>query len=390
MGGPEAARLAREGDPIDLQLHRLGAAPARARALPWHVRLGISLSSGFPPVVLLLLIGGAMGPHALALLTPRVLSALDPAIPVALGVLGAHVGLSLPLSRSALGLRLLMGATLESVVTGVIVAAGMLWLLSPDMSAPTVHAWLIALAAGVCASMSAALPEAEAGLTTPATELQTSDVIVPTIVGGLVLAWIREGSMVDAILVLAQATAIALVVALAAWLLLSRATSDTELRIFGVSSLLLVGGLADYLSLSALLSGLVAGTFWRLAGGEAGQSIRRDVVYLRHPLVVLLLVLAGARLGGMTASLAIVGAYVLLRTVGKLFGGWLARRVTHAGLPDDLGLSLLTPGVFGVAFAMNVVRSAGTQSDPLLAIVILGTMGSQLIAALRRPRELPE
>ena len=105
---------------------------------------------------------------------------------------------------------------------------------------------------------------------------------------------------------------------------------------------------------------------------------------------MLLLVLAGARLGGVTASLAMVSAYVLLRTVGKLFGGWLARRVTQAGLPDDLGLSLLTPGVFGVAFAMNVVRSAGTQSDPLLAIVILGTMGSQLIAALRRPRELPE
>lgn len=384
------ARLAREGDPIDLQLHRLGAAPVHARALPWHVRLGISLSSGFPPVVLLLLVGAAMGPQALALLTPGVLSALDPAIPVALGVLGAHVGLNVSLTRSGLGARLLMGATLESFVTGVLVSAGMLWLLAPDLSAPTVHAWLIALTAGVCASMSAALPEADAGLTTPATELQTTDVIVPTIVGGLVLAWIREGSMLDALLILLQATAIALVVALAAWLLLSRASSDTELRIFGVSSLLLIGGLADYLSLSALLSGLAAGTFWRIAGGEAGQSIRRDVVYLRHPLVVLLLVLAGARLGQPAGGLTIVAVYMLLRTVGKLCGGWLARRVARAGLSDDLGLSLVSPGVFGVAFAMNVVRSAGPQSEALLAIVILGTIGSQLIAALRRPQELAE
>ena len=148
--------------------------------------------------------------------------------------------------------------------------------------------------------------------------------------------------------------------------------------------------MADYLSLSALLSGLVAGIFWRVAGGPAAESIRRDVGYLRHPLLVLLLVMAGARMAPIAGAWALPAAYLLLRTTGKLLGAWLARRGTGAGLPDMLGLVLLSPGVFGVAFAMNAVRSAGPQADPLLGIVVVGTIGSQLVAAIRRPQELPQ
>ena len=47
---------------------------------------------------------------------------------------------------------------------------------------------------------------------------------------------------------------------------LTRASSETEERVFAVSALLLVGGVAAALSLSALFGGLVAGVFWRYAG----------------------------------------------------------------------------------------------------------------------------
>ena len=385
MNRTQAPRLAQHEDPLDLQMHRLGAAPARVRALPWHVRLGISWSSGAAPVILLLMIGAALGPGALAILTPGVLSAIDPAVPVALAALGAHVGLNLPWSRSPHQMRLVAGASVEAIVTALIVGGGILLLLSPDPRSATFHVWLVALASGISASMSASLPDGETGPNTPGARLQQFDVILPTILGAVVLAWVREGAWVDALLILAHATALALVVAVAAWLLLARTTSDTEQRIFGVSSLLLVGGLADYLSLSALWSGLVAGTFWRIAGGPAAESIRRDVGYLQHPLVVLLLVVAGARMG--SSALPVVAAYLLLRTVGKLLGGWIVRRTMPDGLPDDLGLLLVSPGIFGVAFAMNTVRAAGPQTDPLLGIVILGAIGSQLIFALRRPVE---
>jgi hypothetical protein len=59
----------------------------------------------------------------------------------------------------------------------------------------------------------------------------------------------------------------------------------------------------------------------------------------------------------------------------------------YRGLPASLGLTLVTPGIFGIALALNTVRSAGPQSELLLGVVVLGTIGSQLIAAFRRPRE---
>jgi hypothetical protein len=380
-----------EQDPLDLPLHRPPEVTARpAKTVPWHVRLGLSWSSGSPPAILLLLLGAAMGPRALAVLTPRVLSWIDPAVPVALAVLGVHVGLNVDLRRQALTGRLALGAGIEALVTGVIVTTGTLFLLSPEIAAATFHSWLIALAAGMCASMSSALPTADAARDsdTPAMRLRNLDVLLPTILGGALLAWVREGSPQDAAILLGQATLLALVIAAAAWLLLARTTSDTEQRIFGVATLLLVGGLADYLSLSSLLSGLVAGSFWRLTGGRASESIRRDVIYFQHPLLVLMLVSAGARMTVTPVGALVVLAYPLLRTVGKLAGGWVARGVAPRALPPHLGMALLSPGIFGIAFAMNATRSAGPQADPLLSIVALGTIVSQLLWALRRARDL--
>jgi hypothetical protein len=386
MNVPLTTRLDRDEDPIDVQLHQLGAAPARVRPLPWHGRLGVSWSSGTAPVLLLLLVGMALGPGALALLTPGVLSAIDPAVPVALAVLGAHAGLTLPWPRMPHDRRLFDAASIESVITGLVVGTGVLFLLAPGPAAAPFYAWMVALAAAVCASTSASRADGDAVLT-PARQLEHYDVVLPILAGGAVLAWIREGDLVHAAGLFLHAVALALVVAAAAWLLLTRTASDTEQRIFGVSAMLLVGGLADYLSLSALTSGLVAGLFWQRAGGPAAESLRRDLGYLQHPLVVLLLVTAGARTGSLGDASAVAAAYLLLRAVGKLLGAWMALRATRAALPDALGLLLLSPGVFGVAFALNAVRSAGPQAEPLLGIIVLGTLASQLLAAMRRPHE---
>ena len=62
------------------------------------------------------------------------------------------------------------------------------------------------------------------------------------------------------------------------WLLLARAVSETEQRVFALAAMLLIGGVADYLSMSALFCGLVAGMVWQVAGGQARESLRRDVL----------------------------------------------------------------------------------------------------------------
>jgi hypothetical protein len=52
-----------------------------------------------------------------------------------------------------------------------------------------------------------------------------------------------------------------------------------------------------------------------------------DLQKVQHPLVVLLLLTAGAALTPGTAGLWLFAPYVLFRMAGKLLGGWLASRI---------------------------------------------------------------
>jgi hypothetical protein len=57
-------------------------------------------------------------------------------------------------------------------------------------------------------------------------------------------------------------------------------------------------------------------------------------------------------------------------------------------VPRDLGLHLLPPGVFGPAFALNAVGVMGADASMLLGTVVLGTIGSELVAFRLLPRRL--
>ena len=119
-------------------------------------------------------------------------------------------------------------------------------------------------------------------------------VITTVVAGAIVLAVLREPSVVRALWLVLQSCAIALLVAAVGWLLLMRSSSGTERRVFVIAVLLLLGGAADYLSLSAALSGLVAGLALRWTEGALRHAVLRDIQYVHHPLLVMLLVFIGA------------------------------------------------------------------------------------------------
>jgi hypothetical protein len=215
-------------------------------------------------------------------------------------------------------------------------------------------------------------------------------VLLPVLIGGLVLAWLRAGTFVWTVALLVQATVVTLTLAAATWLLLSKTTSETEERVFAIAALLLVGGVADALSLSALFGGLAAGLFWRVAGRRPRETIRRDVLYVQHPLLVVVLLVAGARAELTLISLALGAAYLALRVVGTLAGGFVAVRVVGERAPRDLWLHRLRPGAFGVAFALNAAAIVGTGASVLLTAVVVGTIGSELVAFLLPPRSVEE
>ena len=358
---------------------------------PWTVdrRLALGLLPTPALGLLVLLLGVALGPHGLSLLTPAVLSYLDPAVSVALAALGVLVGLGLEVRRPQ-ERRLLAGASLEAGFTVLLVGAGVLFMLSRWSAPADLAPWLMALMLGICASTSGTtVTGASNEPLAPAARLGDLDDVLPIVIGGLALAWMREGSLGAAASLTVQASVVALVMALAAWLLVMQASSDSERRVFTLGSLLLLGGAAEYLSLSALLAGFVAGAFWNRVGGPACDHIRRDVHHLQHPLVVLLLVVAGARVGFTPIVFGLAVSYLVLRIAGKVVGGRLARRVVPPDLPSPVGLGLMSPGIVGIAFALNVSAAGSDGATLVLAVAVAGALGSEALSLLVRSPERP-
>ncbi len=352
----------------------------------WRRLLEWSTTSA--PVALLLLAGLAFGPRGINLLSEDALSLLDPVVPVALAALGVLVGLSVG-DRRTDDRRVLAAACLYAALTMLVVSAGIAVVALAAMSSVVRPFWTLIVAGGICAASSLTLPTGNPlEPRTAATRVIELGVLLPIVVGGLVLAWLRAGSFVGAVTLVAQASIVTLALAASAWLVLTRASPETEERVLAVSALLLVGGVAAALSLSALFGGLVAGVCWRYAGRHPRETISRDVLFVQHPLLVLVLLVAGARADLSAASLGLGAAYLALRVVGQLAGGIVARRVAGVNVPRDLGRYLLPPGVFGVAFALNAASVVGADASVLLAAVVAGTIGSEFVALLLPPRRV--
>jgi hypothetical protein len=370
-------------DPIEVQLDRSEATAKRLSPLS---QFGASeWSTGLFPVPLLLLSGAALGPRGLTLLTPHILALLDPAAPVAMAALGAVAGLNVRTGRGE-G-RMVAAANVQALVTAFVVATG---LVLADPAVLTVGlfppSWMVALVVGISAATSSFRPTDPTGPSGGVgVRWDVQDYLAPIVIGGVLLAFLRVPSPATALLVAAQVTLIAVVIAIAGWLLLSQASTPAEQRVCIFASLLLLGGAADYLSMSALLEGLIAGACWQFAGGAVSESVRRDVSYVQDSLLVLILLLAGARADFSPTALTLSIAYVVVRTSGRLLGGWLATHAS-AAIPHNNTAQLIGPGVFGVAFALNVVRAGGPGFTPMLTVVVVGTIASSLIAAFSRAR----
>jgi hypothetical protein len=376
-----------DGDPIDAQLSMLGAAPTRMVARrPWYARLALDWASGTSPL-LLLLIGAALGPHGLSLLSPGILSAIDPAVPVALAALGVHLALHVDLTPIPSRLRRLAAASAGVALSAGVVAIGLLRLIANDLEAAPFHAWVIALAAAVCAALSLPTVDTRGTVRDPA-GTHRLELMISIVLGSLILAWIREGSVREAAILLGQIAALPIVVGVAAWLLVTHTASETEQRIFTLASLLLIGGLADYLSLSALFSGMMAGVLWRLVPGAVGDAVLRDITHLRHPLAAFLMLVVGARMT-MSADLTLLLGYPLLAIAGGLAGRAVIRRLTGPAAVSPDERQSVAPAVFPVAFALSTVRAVGPQTDLLLGVIAIGTIVMQIVSAMRQREESP-
>jgi hypothetical protein len=238
----------------------------------------------------LLITGIALGPHGAALLTPAILDVLQPAVPVALAVLGVTSAFAFTEGKS----RAHSGTSLAIAVGALAVSS------------------LIA----------------------------------------------DRQSLLPALALSLQGAAIVSLLAAAGWILSARGASTDERRVFSIATLLLLGGVADYLSLSGLLLGWIGATAWQLTRGSSGEDVHLDVAYVQHPITALLLIVAGASVVFSWQTVLI--AFAVAAAIGIAL---LLVRRERLRLP-------ITGAVLAVAIAIDLTR-VDPRTVPALSVVIL-------------------
>jgi hypothetical protein len=203
-------------------------------------------------------------------------------------------------------------------------------------------------------------------------------------VAAIAIAGIRDGTVASLPLI-AHTAAIAALMALAGWLLMTSPRSPIERRVFMVATLLLIGGASDYLAMPALFGGLVAGICWRRAGPGVRDTAYIDVTSLHQPLAALLLLVAGALAAFSLEVLALAVVFALLRVAGDA-GVRLATGVSPGPVAARV-MSPLSPLVLAVAPALTAVRAVGADLAPALAVVVAGTFLYRICQWAWMPRE---
>ena len=351
---------------------------------PLRTRAALGLRPLTVPVMVLVPIGVALGPAGAAIITLDALTHLDVVISVALATLGVFVGIAFGTQEGRVT-RLVLAATLEGSVTLVAVAAATYFLLQAWEMPLLIPPVIAAVALGIAASASAA-PFVAAGYDRAreiAARVADLDDVLPILASGVVLSLIVPGSAsVARDVMVALATGVA--AGVSGWLLFERSDA-AERGVFVIGTLALLGGIAGYLGVSPLIAGMAAGFVWARTPGHSDRIAAEDLRKVQHPLVVLLLLTAGASLEADMAGIWLFAPYVLFRLAGKLLGGWVASRLAPAVAPSDLCAYLVPPGVLGIAFALNLQQVAGDTAGPLLFAVTLGAVASELVALVVTP-----
>jgi hypothetical protein len=369
-------------DPIDRRLGVPETSPLTWLLSLLRTRSALGLAPSLTPAVIFLPLGALLGPRVLGIIPIELLRGLDLAVTLALAVLGVLVGTALGREIKS-ATRLLIAASLESLITIVAVAGAAAYFIQATGMPLDAPVAALAMALGLCASASSATsadPDSE-----PAAEVATRvadlDDVLPIVVTMAAFLLLLPDSSVRGLWVLAAAPPlIGLAVGAIGWLLFERAESGAERAVFVLGALALAGGAAAYLGVSPLGVGLVAGLTWTLAPGRADRLVQDDLQKVQHPVVVLLLVTAGAMAVPSLAALWLLPPYLLFRLSGKVAGAWLSARLVEVSAAD-LAAYLMSPGVLAVALALNFRQMLPTATgDTLMSTVAIGTAAFELFA----------
>ena len=353
---------------------------ARRRWLPRR-RPALGVHSTAAPTLIFVLLGAALGPYGLNVLTGAIFPHLDLVVSVALAIIGVFVGLGMATLPNGSARAALVGGAAALGITIATVTAGVFLLTTGWGLRLAIDAGAFAFVIGICSSVSAAVSvsaNASAEMRRAAHLADVDDVPL-VLLGTVVIAVIAiDGAAAVALRLMLTAGAGA-AIGVAGWLLFDRASGPGERGVFVTGAVLLLAGIGSYLSTSPLLSGWVAALVWVRAPGAADRITAADLRVLQHPLVALLLIYAGALVEWTPLVLWVAGAVVVLRLTGKLLASVAVAGVARVS-PTLLATVLLPPGVIGIALALNARQLFGEGGAGIVPAVTIAAVVSELLA----------
>ena len=345
----------------------------------------IGRRTSLPRVTLLILFGLAVGPSGFDLLPQAFQDWYEFLASVALTMVAFLLGgrLSLPELRSH-GKTILAVSLVVVVLTAILVGLGLMAVGTPVILALLLAG--IATATAPAATQDVVRQERAKG---PFTETLLGIVAVDDAWGliafSLLLVVARSINGDGGAVILEQslwelggALVVGAAVGLPAAYLTGRLKPGEPMQSEALGVVFLCAGLAVWLGASFLLAGMVAG----MIVANLAEHHRRpfhEIEHIEWPFMVLFFVLAGASLK--LEALDVIGplclAYVVLRTLGRIMGGWLGGFLGGAPTVHRRWIGLALVPQAGVALGMALV---GAQYFPDLAETLLAvTITSAII-----------
>jgi len=390
------------------------AAEASAQSEGWRSEQGLLLLAGLgivaflvghftqrwiSEVIVFLAIGIVVGPEVTGLVTPEMLTALDPVISLSLGaiIFGMGERLEIPMLRR-LRKTLTPMAVLENVATFAL-ALGGLMLVGIDLGPAYLLAAIAVSTSPTTLVAVIASKNARGRFTDHLLSLTAVNNVVSVALYGLGLpiilavdgsSGLGEGAIAFVQLIVLSAVIGVVAGAVMRWLM-PTLHKNSERLLFVLVMLIVVVAASRATGAPVVISTLVMGA-WLANDKRDTRPLFGALRTLEAPIFLIFFVVAGA--GVHLDELASVGipglVYVVARTVGKVAGGWGGAELTRAGRRSGwgpwigAGLSPFASMAIGLA-AFTLERATQAGLDDLGSTVSAITLGSVVVFELVGP-----
>ena len=345
----------------------------------------------FPRVSLLIVLGIAVGPSGFDLLPPAFQNLFEFLASAALTMVAFVLGGRL--SRATLrshGKTIMTVSAAAVILTALIVGLGLI-----VVGTPTLVALLLA---GIATATAPAATQdvvrqirAEGPFTDTLLGIVAIDDAWGLIVFSLLLltarAVIGDGTgqiLQTGLLEIGGAVAVGAAVGLPAAFLTGRLHAGEPIQAEALGVVFLCAGLAIWLDVSFLLAGIIAGA---LVANLAKHHTRpfHEIEHIEWPFMVLFFVLAGASLDlAALKGIGVLGvAYLVLRTLGRVLGGWTGAVLANAPVPHRRWIGFALTPQAGVALGMALV--AANEFPALGTTLLAATVSTTIVFELFGP-----